>query len=214
MRRTVFIVGIILLSASFGFAQKAKPKKPSAKSKAAAKPKVDMGTVSGRTYTNKTFGFEITFPDTWLIPDSDFEAYMKQKGFDVSLKIPASMPVTVLMTAYRSMPGTPDNAIARISVEDLKAQPQIKDAVDYFDAVRAGFLKVKLPADFKYSETQAEKLGTSQFGYIDTSIGKDKRRLYAVIRNRSAILLTLSYSQAEDLETFRQVIAQGNFALK
>ena len=77
---------------------------------------------------------------------------MKSKGFDLSLKAPDSLPpssrakinralqrVTVLLTAYRSMPGTADNAIVRISVEDLAANPQIKDAVDYFDAMRALF---------------------------------------------------------------------------
>ncbi len=63
------------------------------------------------------------------------------------------------MTAYRSMPGTKDNAIARISAEDLSSQPQIKDAVDYCDAVRATYKAMRLPVDFKYSETQAEKLG-------------------------------------------------------
>ena len=31
----------------------------------------DRGTVSGRTYTNHGLGFEITFPNTWLVRDDD-----------------------------------------------------------------------------------------------------------------------------------------------
>jgi hypothetical protein len=186
-----------------------------------------MGTVSGRTYTNKTFGIEVTFPDTWLIPDSDFEAYMKKQGFDLSLKAPDSLPpaskakvdqalkrVQVLLTAYRSMPGSTDNAIVRISVEDLKANPQIKDAVDYFDAIRAMYKTMKLPADLEYSDTQAEKLGGQQFGFLDVDSKAGKKRMYATVRNGFAILFTLSYTEADDLETFRSILSNGNFPLK
>src|ERR1043165_1279154 len=110
----------------------------------------EKGEVSGRTYTNKSLGLEVTFPDEWLIPDEDFEAYMRSQGFDLGLKAPDSLPlstkatvnaalkkVQVLLTAYRSMPGSADNAIVRISAEDLTPNPQIKDAVDYVDAVRS-----------------------------------------------------------------------------
>jgi hypothetical protein len=224
MKRTALIIGLLLLFSSFGFAQKRTKPRPRP---TPAKPSVDMGSVSGRTYTNKTFGFEVTFPDTWLIPDNDFEEYMKKQGFDLSLKAPDSLPVSsktminkaikrvnILLTAYRSMPGSADNAIARISVEDLKINPQIKDAVDYFDAIRAMYKTMKLPPDFKYSETQAEKLGGDQFGFLDVSSKAGKKRMYAMVRNGFAIMFTLSYTQTEDLETFRQVLDQGNFTLK
>ena len=228
MRRFVFIVSVLLFFSSSSFAQKkTKPRPRPAAAKSAVKPSVDMGTVTGRTYTNKTFGFEVTFPDTWLIPDSDFEEYMKKQGFDLSLKAPDSLPLSsktaiskaikrmnILLTAYRSMPGSADNAIARISVEDLKTNPQIKDAVDYFDAIRAMYRTMKLPPDFKYSETQAEKLNDKQFGFLDVSSNVGKKRMYAIVRNGFAIMFTLSYTQAEDLETFRQVLDMGNFTLK
>lgn len=191
-----------------------------------AKPGVDKGAVSGRTYTNPTFGFEITFPDTWLIPGDDFEDYMRKQGIDLGLKAPASLPagtrskvnralqnVTILLTAYRSMPGMPDNAIVRVSVEDLSANPQIKDAVDYFDAMRAVFATMRLPMNFKYSETQAEKLNAQQFAFLDVSQNGGKKRMYATVRNGYAVLFTLSYTVDQDLRTFRDVLAAGNFSL-
>ncbi|MEP6946499.1 MAG: hypothetical protein ABJA02_11325 [Acidobacteriota bacterium] len=188
---------------------------------------VDKGTVAGRTYTNTKFQFEITFPDTWLIPGDDFEGFMKSQGYDLSLKAPDTLTtagkatinaalkrVSILMTAYRSMPGTADNAIMRVSVENLSGNPQIKDAVDYFDAMRASFKTLKLPADFHYSETQAEQLGTMQFAYLDATSKAGKKRMYATVRNGFAILFTLSYSSDADLATMRRVLDEGNFDLK
>ena len=228
MRNFFFIFALLILTSSFGFAQtKSKPRPRPTPAKTPVKTIVDQGAVSGRTYTNKTFGFEVTFPDTWLIPDSDFEEYMKKQGFDLSLKTPDSLPpsskikrnqaikhVNILLTSYRSMPGSADNTIVRISVEELSANPQIKDAVDYFDAIRAMYATMKLPADFKYSETQAEKLGIMQFGFLDASSNAGKKRMYATVRNGFAVMFTLSYTQAEDLETFRSVLENGNFTLK
>ncbi len=204
------------------------PVKPGTTTKPlAVKNSVDPGKVSGRIYTNETFNFEVTFPDTWLIPDADFEAYMKKQGFDLSLKAPDSLSpasqtkinqavkrVHIMLTAYRSLPGETDNAIVRISVENLAAYPQIKDAVDYFDAIRATYATMKLPYDFKYSDTKAEKLGAMQFGFIDTSTNAGKKRMYATVRNDFAVMFTISYSKDEDLQTLRKVLEDGNFQLK
>lgn len=221
--KVLFFALIVLFSTLYTSAQKPRPKTTPAV--VPAKPSVDKGSVSGRTYSNKTFSFEVTFPDTWLIPDDDFEAYMKKQGFDLSLKAPDSLTpatrtkvnkalqkVTVLLTAYRSMPGTQDNAVVRISVEDLSSNLQIKDAVDYFDAMRVTFAAMRLPADVKYSETQAEKLGSQQFGFLDVTSKTDKKRMYATVRNGFAVMFTLSYSKTEDLQTFRDILAAGNFS--
>ena len=205
------------------------PVKTTAKAPVKTPPKstIDKGKVDGRTYTHARFGFEVSFPDTWLIPDDDFEAVMKKRGFDLSLKAPDSLPlstrikvdqaikrVNVLLTAYRSVPGSEDNAIVRISVEDLAGNPQIKDAVDYFDAIRAMYRTMKLPADFKYSQTDAEKLGENQFGFLDTETSAGKKRMYATVRRGAAIMFTISYKNDSDLQTLREVLGTGNFDVK
>jgi hypothetical protein len=185
------------------------------------------GEVSGKTYSNSVYGFRITLPDTWLIPGNDFEDYVKLQGYDISLKTPDNVTgaskiqldrslqkIKVLVTAYRSLPGSADNAIMRVAIEDLTMTPQVKDAVDYFDLMRSQFAVMKLPADFKYSETQAEKLGQKQFAYLDTSSSAGKKRMYATVRNGYAILFTLSYTKAEDLATMRQILASGDFRLQ
>ncbi len=187
----------------------------------------DKGILKGKTYSNKKYGFQVVFPDTWLVPDDDYEAFMKARGFDLSLKAPKSLTpagqarmnqalknIKTLVTAYRSMPFTPKNSTMQVSIEDLSLNPQIGDAVDYFDAMRSSFKSMRLPEDFKFSETQAEKLGAMQFGYIDTSTKGDKKRMYATVRNGHAILFTLTYAEDDDLTTMRQVLEQGNFDFK
>lgn len=193
----------------------------------AEQPAVDTGSVSGRKYTNHTFGFEVSFPETWSVPDSTLETSMKKNGYNLHVADLSTIDprfqadirhfekrVTVLLTVYRSMPGTIENGIILISAEDLAGNPQIKDAVDYLDAIRATYKKLRLPPDFKYSETSAEKLGSMQFGFLDTSSKTGKKRLYATVRNGFAIMFTISYTNGDDLQAMRQVLTRGNFALK
>lgn len=196
--------------------------KPPAAGKPSPPAKIDKGSVLGQTYVNPAFRFQINFSDAWVIAGDDFAAKMKAQGFDLSLKAPETLGlqtkahlnkalrgVTILLTAYR--PGSEDNAVVRISVEDLKAQPQIKDAVDYFDAMRAAYAAAKLPAGFKYSETNAEQLGRKQFAYLDISDQLGRKRMYATVRDRHAILITISFKNDDDLATLRQTIAEANF---
>lgn len=228
MKYTAFFVFHILVLCSVGFAQPIPKKIPDAVPVKSEVVETDqLGSVSGRTYSNTVFKFQITFPDTWLVPDRDFEAYMKSQGFDLTLKAPDNVSgaskiqidralerVKILVTAYRSMPGSTDNAIARVSTEDLRMTPAVKDAVDYFDLMRSQFARMKLPADFKYSETQAEKLGAQQFAFIDTASSAGKKRMYATVRSGHAIMFTLTYTKDEDLTTLKRILASGNFAFK
>lgn len=223
-----YVFAIALILAIPTFAQtRSRPKARAAKKPAKPVKQPNNDAVVGRTYTNTSLGFGVTFPNTWLIPGDDFEAEMKKAGYDLSLKAPTNMGsasrsridqalknVTIVLTAYRSMPGSADNAIVRISIEDLRPNPQIKDAIDYFDAMRVQFRSLTLPADFEYSETKAEQLGKWQFAYLDSSSKAGKKRLYATVRKGYAILFSLSYTKVEDLEMLRQVLKDGDFALR
>ncbi|HMM80303.1 MAG TPA: hypothetical protein PKC65_09800 [Pyrinomonadaceae bacterium] len=229
----VFVAAfVVLVSVSFGFSQKQRtphkklpgtiPVKAGTELREAAL-KLDAGTVTGRSYINPTLSFQVTFPDSWLIPGPDFEAYMKSAGFDLhTLNTEALGPlakqrfaknVTVLLTAYRSMPGTPDNAFFLIAAENISGVQQIKDAVDYVDVVRQSLLNAKLPASFKVGETDAEKLGAMQFAFLDTSTGTQKRRVYVTVRDGYAVLFAVSYVSDEDLLTARDVLRTGDFFL-
>jgi hypothetical protein len=229
MKNVLTALLFIGLTAVPFYAQKTARPKAKAPAKPAAKPAakvLDPGKVEGRTYSNQALNFSVTFPDTWLIPDSDFEKYMKSQGFDLSLKVPPGLSpqttsklkqstqrVTVLLTAYKYLPGLSENAIVRISVEDLRTFPQIKDGVDYIDAMRQTFKGLQVPG-FKYSETGAEQLGTKQFAFIDTETKDDKRRLYATVKNGQALLFSITYTESDDLEVLRQLLTNGNFSLK
>ena len=92
------------------------------------------------------------------MPGDDFEDQMRSQGFDLSLKAPETLGkasriqvdralerVKVVVTAYRAMPGSKDNAILRVAAEDLSEVPEVSDAVDYFDLMRSQFAVMKLP---------------------------------------------------------------------
>ena len=195
---------------------------------------LDRGIVSGQTYANKSLSFAVTFPEMWLVVDDRVLATAKTKGFDLDLKPPkAANPlvqsqleaafkrVTVLVSSYRSPPGTAENAIAYVAVEDIRnlnTNRPVKDAVDYVDLIRSTYQSTyqlaKTPPDFQYSDTEAEKLGSRQFAYLDTVSKEGKSRLYVTIRGGYAILFSLNYSSDADLESFRDMLARANFSLK
>lgn len=187
----------------------------------------DEAALSDRTYSSRELGFSISFPEGWAVTDEDFESEVKKSGIDLELKAPEDLGsvsrirmdrslknVSVLVTAFRSTNGTGKSAVIRVSAENLSANPQIKDAIDYFDAIRNEYARMNLPKDLKYSETQAEQLGKQQFAYLDLSSDAGKKRLYATVRRGYAILFSLSYTADEDLQAMRRVLSTGNFAFK
>jgi hypothetical protein len=191
---------------------------------------IPQGTITGNVYTNNFLGFTVPLPDTWTIATDEFVTYMRSKGVDVRAKPPRAADLlsqkkvddnfkrlSILATAYRSSPGTPQNSMVQIAAEDfrdLNTNRPVKDAVDYVDLMRAQLATVKMPATYTYSETNAEKLGPNQFAYLDTSDSDGKTRIYVTVRKGYAILFSLAYNADDDLETFRDILARANFALK
>ncbi len=231
MKYTAIVIA--LLCCSGGFAQKPAPKPTPTKTPAAVPVKSsvaetdEFGRIEGQKYTNSVHGFQITFPDNWSVNDREFEAIVKPYGIDLSMVVPENFGgpgkvqmqrkfenVKVLLYAHHSISVANAGALVRLAVEDVRLNPVIKDAVDYFDLMRSQFALMKAPADFKYSETQAEKLGAKQFAFLDTSSKNGKKRLYATLRRGHVILFTMSYTKPEDLATMRQILAGGDFALQ
>ena len=228
MRRNLLIVAVVfaLCAAAIVFAQTRRTATPAAKPAANAVPAVDLGSVTDHTSRNDTFNFELALPEGWLIADRKAEETLKEQGIDLKLKAPKASTtqeqtrlngyakrVTLLLTAFHPQ-SKDENTVMRVAVEDLHRYPQVKDAVDYFDLMREGYKTMRLPSDFKYSETQAEKLGRKQFGFLDTQSAEAKTRMYATVRNGYAIIFTLTYRSDEGLQTFRQMLSDANFSLK
>ncbi len=178
-------------------------------------------------YKNAEHDFSVELPVNWQIAGEGFVETAAGKGVDVRLKAPDNIGKTgklqvdrglervrILMTATRVLANASDNAILRISTEDIRANPAIKDAVDYFDLMRQQFAVMRLPSDFTYSETNAEQLGPKQFAFLDTSSKGGKKRMYATVRNGFAIMFTLSYTKPDDLKTLRDVLTKADFNLK
>ena len=228
MKNFVKVIILIALVSGVSYAQRSNVKRTGpVPAKTSPGPTVDPGTVAFRTYSNPTLNFSVTFPESWIIPDKNIEAYVKTQGVELNPMLPSVLlqstknqiirntkRVSILLTAYKKVPGMAGNSVVRIALEDVKAFPQIKDAVDYMDAMRGTYRSMQLPAGFKYSETQAEQLGKKQFAFLDIETKDDKRRLYATVKNGRALIFSVTYTEKEDLEVLRQVLTNGNFTLK
>ena len=220
---------VLYLFASVGFAQVKKPS-PAPRGvpiKSITKKEVPVPKSTEKKYTNDELKFEVTLPEPWLIADSEFNKKISEQGIDLALKAPDDLSkvsqvqinraldrVTILLTAYRPTFASEESALIRVSRENLTPLPEVRDAVDYFDLMRGQFKVMTLPPNFTYSETQAEELGQRQFAYIDVTSDAGKKRLYATVKNRYAILFTVSYKDERDLQTMRQILSAGNFALR
>jgi len=172
----------------------------------------DKGSVTGRTYSNTVFGFSITVPDGWDVSAEYGKPTLSDSTIAGAGRVQLARSlerVKVLFTATRSASA---GMIVTGAVEDLRAVPAVRDAVDYFDLMRSQFAVMKLPADFKYSETQAEKLGSRQFAFLDISSSEGKKRMYATLRRGHAVVFTLTYKKPDDLAAFRQILAGADFS--
>lgn len=173
------------------------------------------GHVDGRTYENKKFNFRITVPDDWFVAGPDFERILKENGHDLGTEAitRSGRPFDVLLTAFRS-DKIRSGAVLRVTAENVTSYPQIRDAVDYLDAITAVYASVQLPSDFTYSAVKAEALGSHQFAYLDTTASAGKKRMYVTVRNGWAVMFTLSYFNESDLQAVRDMLAQGEFAAR
>ncbi len=186
------------------------PKRPKAEVK--PQPAVDFGKIDNRSYTNFYFGFKITFPADWFVNTTENDADLKKVKINFDVETPRN--TKNILNAFNFQEKLGINSIFRVSTEDLDDFPNINNAVDYFDAMRQTFKVVKLPQNFKYSETKAEKLGEMQFAYLDISSDKGTKRLYATVKNGFALIFTLTYEKEKELQEMKQILAEGDFEYK
>lgn len=168
------------------------------------------GKIVDRTYSNERLKFKLTMPAGWFFAGRDFETVLKAEGIDLTT---SKIAAKLLFTAFTAETASKRSAILRVASEDLTLQPQIKDEVDYLDSVRATFKRTRLPAGFVYGETGAEELGRRQFAYLDISTVNGNKRIYVKFLGRTAILMTVSYIEAIDLDRFRTILDERGFDL-
>lgn len=211
MRSIILISAAILAFAPFAAAQS----KQRTKRKPTPTPEVeDMvvkngGSIDGKTYSNAALHLAFTLPNDWYFAGRDFEAALRKQGIDLSVS--ENERTKVLFTAFRSTPESKTSAVIRFVTEDIADQPQIRDAVDYLDAVRNAYQTMRVPVDLKYGETDAEAIGGRQFAFLDIETRSAKKRMYVRLYKRSAVIMVISYREAEDLARFRRMLEDADF---
>jgi len=183
----------------------------------------EKGTVENSQYTNKYFGFTFPIPEDWNVQEEIIGKIIKSEGAKSTKAKTAAVQkefdkaqsrLTVALTVFKNPVGSEENASIVLSLEDVSPVPAVKDAVDYLQLMITTFKQMQLPPDMKYTEVKAEKLGSKQFGYIDVTRANLKQRMYATVKKNYAILFVFSYTNDEDLEIMRTMLANGNFFLK
>ncbi len=213
MRKLFILIALSLCFTSISHAQKTKPtppKRPAPEVK--MQPAVDFGEILDRSYTNFFFGFKLTFPESWFVNTTENDADLKKVKINLDIDTPKN--TKNILNAFKFQEKIGVTSVFRVSTEDLDNFSNIKNAVDYFDAMRQTFKVVKLPPDFKYSETDAEKLGNVQFAFLDISSSKGTKRLYATVKNDFAIIFTLTYETDNELQEMKKILSEGDFGYK
>jgi hypothetical protein len=211
MRRCVVFFFIGLMLAGSATAQKQRSLPPIVPAKESSIP-TETGLLDGRIFESKKYSFTVTVPDSWFVAGADFEKILKDNGHDLGTEavVRGGRPVEMLLTAFRSQKGRP-GAVLRVTAESIADYQQIRDAVDYLDAITAIYASVTLPPGFAYSSVRAEQLGPNQFAYLNISTSAGKKRMYATVRGRWAILFTVSYFDDIDLQAVRDMLGAGKF---
>jgi hypothetical protein len=224
----IFLFVVVLLAANGSFAQKtkAKPKPTPTPAKPATVAQIrgiDLGRLRGNTYTNDFFGLKFDFPLGWLVGDNELEKQLKAieqeqiktKDAQTQKAIQQAIErVTPLLGGYKKLPGMPGNASLRVMVEDLSAQPLIADGKAYLTLTVDSLKLAKMPADFKYSEVKSEVIDNVTLDYIETSTGGYKKRIYAAVRKKFALLMTIDYYENADFETLHKILSEADLNYK
>jgi hypothetical protein len=97
---------------------------------------LDPGSVSDRTYRNKTLGLSYKIPEGWVLRTEEMNAPDSDKPADSSAENTASSAgASVLLAAFSRPPaakGEDVNSSILIAAESVSAYPGLKDAVQYF----------------------------------------------------------------------------------
>ena len=228
---TVLLPLIVLLALNIQvFPQKRKTSPPKSKTITATAPKSTQtiakkdffGFVEGNAYKNKFFGLKLTIPENWLIQESQFNTELKrigsemvtaknaatQKAFDEAMQ-----QVVILLSGSKDIVGMENNALMVFSAEKKSPLLQIRNGEDYLRLTIQSFKKIRLPADFKYSENiESENFGGETFYSLDVGRDNYKQRLYATYRKGYTLFFTLVYFNENDLETIKEALRKSDFS--
>ncbi len=233
MKKTLTVISSIIIlffATNYGLAQKAKTTKPKDKvttvigTSQNSSQQDFFGKIVGNSYKNNFFGVKITVPENWLAQESEVGRAIKQAGSEIvkgktaqtqKAFEDANQRLTVLFTASKDILGIENNAVIVFAAEKKAPLMQIRNGQDYLRLNIQAFKKLKLPPDFKYSETiKSEKFGSETFYYLDVERSSSRQRFYAIYRKGYALFFTLSYFNNEDLETMKEILRKSDFNWK
>jgi hypothetical protein len=187
--------------------------------------KLDFGTLSSSTYSNKYFGLTVMLPEGWAVQDHQAQQKMMKlggemiAGGDKNLQalVKASEPQTVnLFAAFAHPVGAPVafNPSIVCVAERLDQLPGIKRGSDYLfhmrRALEAGQVKVAFPKD-----VWSERLGGREFDvmFIEMTVGATtiRQRYYVLVHKGYALGFVASASTSDEETQLKRVMESVTF---
>jgi hypothetical protein len=217
----IFLFVVAAFATGGAFAQKTKLK-PKPKATPATQTKIELGELSGNSYTNDFFGLKFEFPYGWLVGDNVLEKQLTQiaqaqiqtRSAQRQKAVKQAIDrVTPLLGGYKKLPGYPENASLRVMVEDLSSLPSITNGKTYLAQMLDTLKLTKMPADFKYSDAKSETIDNVALDYVETSTGGGKKRVYVTVRKKFAVLVAIDYYEDADFEALHKVLDRSRFGL-
>ena len=187
--------------------------------------KLDLGTLSGPTYSNNYFGLTVTVPEGWAVQPHEAQQKIMKRGAEImtggdknlQAAVKASETKTVsLLVAFAHPMGAPvafNPSIACVA-ERLDQLPGIKRGSDYLFHARklleAGQIRVTFPKD-----VWSERLGGREFDVmlLEMTVGATtiRQRYYVLVHKGYALGFVTSASTSDEEAKVRRVMESVTF---
>ena len=207
MRNSIFTLSILTIALLVNSCSNSLPEKKDYSKE------VDEGSFSGNTYSNKVLGWEITFPETWIVTEKkSLENADERSKAMVGDTTTSTKTINRLLAFQKNY----DNNF-QSTREDFKG----RDAASYHaikNAVRKQVYFAYLDQRFNVDTTSSsEKVDGVAFDCFEIKLfdqtGKKfaTQLLYSTIRNESYFNVIINYSNEKDKATLLNTFRKSRF---
>jgi hypothetical protein len=174
---------------------------------------VDEGTFSGNTYSNKVLGWEITFPETWIVTEKkSLENADERSKAMVGDTTTSTKTIKRLLAFQKNFDNNFQSTREDFKGRDAASYQSIKNALR--KQVYFGYLDQRFNVD---TTSSSEKVDGVAFDCFEIKLfdqtGKKfaTQLLYSTIRNESYFNVIINYSNEKDKATLLNTFRKSRF---
>lgn len=174
---------------------------------------VDEGTFSGNTYSNKVLGWEITFPDTWIVTEKkSLENADERSKAMVGDTTTSTKTIKRLLAFQKNFDNNFQSTREDFKGRDQASYQAIKHAVR--KQVYFGYLDQRFNVDTTASNDKIDGVAFDCFEimlYDQTGKKFATQLLYSTVLNDSYFNVIINYSNEKDKATLLNAFKKSTF---